>query len=382
MTGLARVLALGGWSAIVIVVHCLSGERSHAAEAGSSPIATAVRTNGGQLADETVDWLRKYNGIDLEDRAAYQFRELSGSTSINLKIQKIDTTDPQGHKSRGSFVTRNSAANPDVEAAAFNLAVILGFDGNYRVAVKYKLGPVAKSAFKALLLGMNFSSSSRRSNKNSILLAIANTPMLPGVLKAKKDDSTVSLDEMADPRVGSNGGPRSSHPVIRFLQAANPQPVAGKQLTLKSGYTGDELELAREYSVVMLIDAVTQQWDRYSGGNITISKDDAGKTHFYTTDNGGADFSTRWSSRNVDAFSRYDRKSIAKLAELRNFLDRPESAMLGYNNAENFVVDLGLDTAMKPANYLALLRRNVAAVLDRVHENQTRFGDRAFLPEP
>ena len=84
----------------------------------------------------------------------------------------------------------------------------------------------------------------------------------------------------------------------------------------------------------------------------------------------------------MDAFNRYDRKSIAKLTELRNFLDRPESGLLGYNNAENFVVDLGLDTELKPANYLALLRRNVAAVLDRVRENQTRFGDRAFLPEP
>jgi hypothetical protein len=382
MRYLSRPVAVAVWSAIVIIACCCSDEQSRAAGDGSSPIATAVRSSGGQLADDTLEWMKKFAGIDLDDTATYRFRDLSGSTSINLKVQKIDPTDPKGYKSRGSFVPRNSSANPDVEAAAFNLAVILGFDRNYRFAAKYSLGPTAKSAFKALLLATNFSSASRKANKNRILLAMESAPRLPGVLKAKKDDSTVALDAMAAPKAGPNGGPSSSHPIMRFLQASNPQPVAGKELTLRSGYTGDELELVREYSVIMLIDALTQQWDRYSGGNITIRKDADGKAHFYATDNGGADFSSQWSSRNVDWFSRYDRTAIAKLTELRDFLDQPEKGLLGYKDAENFVVDLGLDIEMKPAAYLALLRRNIAKVLDRVRQNEQQFGDGVFLPQP
>src|SRR5205085_5805136 len=101
-----------------------------------------------------------------------------------------------------------------------------------------------------------------------------------------------------------------------------------------------------------------------------IRKDQNGKAHFYATDNGGADFSTHWNNRNLDWFSRYDRKVVARLTELRNFLDHPEPGLLGYNDAEKLVTDLGLDTELKPAVYLGLLRHNLAAVLDRVRQNQ------------
>ena len=157
--------------------------------------------------------------------------------------------------------------------------------------------------------------------------AIQSGSPLIGCVKAKKDETNVALDAIANTHAASNGAPNASYPIIQFLQAANEKPVAGKRLTLKAGYVGDELELAREYSVIMTIDAVTQQWDRYSGGNVVIRKDDQGRAHFYMTDNGGADLSDRWNARNFTWFSRFDRGVIQKLADLKRFLTPPRSAI-------------------------------------------------------
>ena len=59
----------------------------------------------------------------------------------------------------------------------------------------------------------------------------------------------------------------------------------------------------------MTLDVIFRQWDRYSGGNVVIAKDDAGVAHCYATDNGGADVSSRL-DRNIGLFSRYDGRTI------------------------------------------------------------------------
>ncbi|HMH02207.1 MAG TPA: hypothetical protein VK555_12370 [Terriglobales bacterium] len=82
------------------------------------PILERLLAQGAALSAVTQDWTKKWRGMDL-DSAEYEFKELSGSTSINMKIRKVDPTDPQGYKSRGSFVPLNGAANPDTEIAYF-----------------------------------------------------------------------------------------------------------------------------------------------------------------------------------------------------------------------------------------------------------------------
>ncbi|ABY32158.1 hypothetical protein [Methylorubrum extorquens] len=366
--------------ALAITFVCVN-QNAATAEPVRAPIPSAILLAGGKLAADTTAWLKKWENLDLEDASKFQFSELSGSTSINLKIDMIDPSTPKGHRSMGSFVTRNSSANPDVEAAAFNLAVILGYDEIYRPTVKYTLGPRAKSEFKTLLLSAQFTSKSRIANKERILAAIDSSRNLRGVIKAKKDKSATSLDSMVQRHADSKSGPNIDHPIIRFLQADNSQPKSDGKIELKKRYVGNELQLAREYAVIMLIDSVTQQWDRYSGGNIVIRRDDAGVTHFYATDNGGADLSRKWTNRNIDMFSRYDRKAVKKLMALRDFLDDPQRGFIGYTNAHHFIKDLGLDTLRDPATYLKLLRRNVALTLERVEQNRLRFGESAFLAD-
>jgi hypothetical protein len=348
-------------------------------EIQSFPVLEALQSGGRSLSADSNEWMKKWKGMNLEDSVNYTFKELSGSTSINMKIEKIDASDPKGYKSRGSFVPRNSSANPDIEIAAFNLSAILGYDQIYRPAARYELGPVASQAFKSLIGKYHFAGSARLANKARILKAIQSGSPLKGCVKAKKDDTSVALDAIANTHAPSNGAPNAGHPIVQFLQAANDKPMAGRSLTLKAGYLGDELELAREYSVIMTIDAVTQQWDRYSGGNVAIRKDDQGRAHFYMTDNGGADLSDSWNARNLTWFSRFDRGVIQKLSDLKRFLDTPAIGYLGYSDPEVFVTDLGLYSQNSAAINVQRLRRNLGFVLDYVKATETKFGNKAFF---
>ena len=343
----------------------------------SYPILEALAGSGVALHGETLEWMKKWKGMDLEDSAKYRFKELSGSTSINLRTETV-AADP---KSRGSFVPRNGSANPNTEIAYFNMAALVGWDKIYRPAARYELGPVASAAFKKLIGSTPIRGSQRLENKKRILAAIATGLPLKGAIKAKKHDSALALDSLANTGVAPNGAPRSSHAIVASLQAANSMPVAGKELILKTGYKGDAFELAREYSVMMTLDCVFQQWDRYSGGNVVIYSDKDGKAHFYATDNGGADINktSSWTERNLRWFSRYDRKVIAKLREIFDFLGNPSSGYLGYTDANKFVVDLGLYFELTPELYVERIRRNIDLLLKKVQAVEAKYGPKAYL---
>jgi hypothetical protein len=341
------------------------------------PILEKLQAEGRPLSQVTQDWMKKWRGMDL-DSAEYEFKELSGSTSINMKIRKVDPTDPQGYKSRGSFVPLNGAANPDTEIAYFNLAAILGYDSVFRPTARYELGPKASAALKTLIAHTSIHGRDRVENEGNILREIASGQPLRGCMKAKKLDTARAYDEMVNPSTAGNGAPRSSNPVIQSLQVGNSQPKSGVALELCHGYQGDALQLAREYSVIMTLDAIFRQWDRYSGGNVVIAKDDAGVAHFYATDNGGADVSSRL-DRNIALFSRYDHRTIDGLRAMLAFLKNPASGFLGYTDTEAFVVDLGLYRLHSAAYYVARLKSNLDFFLAHVSAVENKHGADAYL---
>ena len=328
------------------------------------PILEALADHGAPLAPTTVQWMNKWTGMDLES-GAYSFPGLTGNTSINLKIKS--------QESLGTFVPRNSSGNPYAEIAYFNLSAILGKDHLFRPAARYELGPMASASFKALIEKANITNPNRLENKKRILAAIDSGEPLLGCLKAKEPTSETALESIAA------GYPVSTHPVIMALQASNPQPQGSVQLL--PGYTGDLSELAREYSIIMTLDAIFQQWDRYSGGNVSIQKDSAGLAHFYFTDNGGADLTKGTASveKNLNWFSRYDRDTVVRLQLLATFLENPSRGYLGYSNGEAFIVDLGLYSEITPASYLERFQRNLKMFLARVDANVAMYGDSAYF---
>lgn len=351
------------------------------------PILDTLLTNKSPLDKETLSWMKKWRGCDL-DQPQYQFSELSGSTSINLKVDRLidpakaDPAKPADLlKSHGSFVPRNGAANPNTEIAYFNLSAILGWDRIYRPAVRYELGTRASGEFRRLIESTSIRGAQRLENKTRILAAIS-AGTVPGALKAKKHDLNIYIDEMANTGAAPNGAPNAAHPIIAALQADNPMPDKTKIVELKAGYKNNAYDLAREYSVIMTLDAVFQQWDRYSGGNVVIFKGEDGVAHFYATDNGGADIAraTSWTERNLGWFSRYDRKTVEGLRKLYQFLDKPaENPYLGYTDPKKFVVDLGFFFELTPELYVERLRRNIGLVMDKVATVEKQHGLKAFF---
>ncbi|MEP6810102.1 MAG: hypothetical protein ABI992_07650 [Chthoniobacterales bacterium] len=344
------------------------------------PILEKLLAQGSTLSAVTQDWMKKWRGLDL-DGPEYDFKELSGSTSINMKIRKLDPSDPQGFKSRGSFVPLNGAANPDTEIAYFNLSAILGYDSVFRPTVRYELGPKASATLKSLIDHASIHGGDRVQNKANILQEIASGRPLRGCIKAKKLDTARAYDELVNPSAAGNGAPRSSNAVIHSLQVENPQPKSGVPIDLGHGYTGDALQLAREFSVIMSFDVIFRQWDRYSGGNVVIAKDDAGAAHFYATDNGGADVSSLEArlARNLGLFSRYDHRTIDGLKGVLAFLKDPASGFLGYTDAAVFVVDLGLYRLHPAADYVERLKSNLDFFLQHVSAAETKHGADVYL---
>lgn len=352
-----------------------SASREPSGVISSYPLLERLEASGIALNSETRKWMDRWRGMDLEDESTYRFPELSGSTSVNLKVEKADPSDAKGWKGWGSFVPRNGAANPNTEVAAFHLAAILGYDALYRPAARYELGRGASAKFKALIQRTPIRGTHRIQNRDNILREIDAGRPLRGCVKAKKADGDLAIETLG------TGSPKMSHPVIAAIQASNPKPRAGETVQLARNYTGDTLELAKQFSVMMMIDTVTQQWDRWSGGNVLIQKSKEGRVAFYGSDNGGAGLGPQpnWVEKNLSWFSRYDRQAVRKLEELNEFLKNPSRGFIGYTNAEQFVVDLGLTTEATPAQYVQRLSRNIGLLLDRVRANESRFGAAAYF---
>ena len=55
-------------------------------EIQSFPVLEALQSEGRSLAPDSKEWMKKWKGMNLEDSSSYTFKELSGSTSINMKI--------------------------------------------------------------------------------------------------------------------------------------------------------------------------------------------------------------------------------------------------------------------------------------------------------
>jgi hypothetical protein len=346
----------------------------------SFPILTSLQKNGWTPSADTIKWMKNWQGIDLEQTNVYSLPKLSGSSSVNLKIRKVDATDSSASKAMGIFLAPNSSGNPPAELAYFNMAAVLGWDSIVRPAARYELGPKASQEFLALIQAGPISAD-QRNNADNIIKLINAGPPLQGCLKAEKDKTAGDVDSMCDPKLGTNGGPNFTSPVIASLQTSNSAPVHGTSLEVIPGYTGDAFQLALEYSVVMTLDAIFQQDDRYSGGNIGIRKDAFGQAHFYASDNGGAylqDDSSKVTT-NLSWFSRYDRNSINELRKIDDFLAHPGKEYLGYTDPVKFVTDLGFYFETDPAVSKTRLQRNIEMLLNRVDSFKTATGNPAYL---
>ena len=173
----------------------------------------------------------------------------------------------------------------------------------------------------------------------------------------------------------------SDYPFLKALSASEAQPRKGEKNTILKDYIGDEYELSKVFSQQLTLDVMFGQYDRFSGGNIIIEKDEEGVAHFISSDNGGADVvvSKSISEKVARMFSRYDRNLIAVMKDLNHFLKGGKPEFYGYTSPQTFVVDLGLYYRFTPERYVKALIENTDALLNAVNENHKKYGEQIYF---
>jgi hypothetical protein len=83
-----------------------------------------------------------------------------------------------------------------------------------------------------------------------------------------------------------------------------------------------ELNLARQFSKIMVLDVLTGQWDRFSGGNIeAVYNKKKDVVQFIARDNGGASMNGPGYSQYYKFLTRFDAGQIERVERLLSLLE-------------------------------------------------------------
>lgn len=285
----------------------------------------------------------------------------------------------------GAFLPHNSATNPNTEAAYGALAYMLGYEAHFQLGIPVKLNEGGVRKFSNLIESrISTMAQARLKNCQNLKAKIAQNPSsLVGVYKFWNGPKPEGIESMANPSAAGNGAPNFGHPVMKALQATNPWPSPSDWILLKpnSKYKARVDILAAQHGVTMLFDALFAQWDRYSGGNVTVALDSQNQMFYmFTADNGGATpSSSKWTEKHLRWVSRYPLSLVNRFAELELFLLGRRPEFLGFNRPHDFIVGLGLVYDSSPEQYRAQLLKNLATIRTVVQERVNEFGKGAVF---
>jgi len=297
--------------------------------------------------------------LNAEDiRLAYK----DGGTSVGLKIH-------QGDEKFGKWLPRNSAGNPESQVVSYQLGRFLGMSEQVVPSAYYKLDGAALATFEKFLQNAREKNRWRRENRDLNLAAIVQNPSgLMGVFTPYLQPKSEEVVGLAKPSANTIN---STDPIARFIRADGPVPSASRRMSLRGikGGSESELELARQFSEIMVLDILTGQWDRWSGGNVEATTDGS-RVYFVARDNGGANMSGPGTfSKYSRIVTRFDRPQIQRVERLVQMLsDRDQSgqlvAALHLSSDPRFLLD-------RAQNLLAFVRTQASQ-----HPDATYFAAR------
>jgi hypothetical protein len=170
------------------------------------------------------------------------------------------------------------------------------------------------------------------------------------------------------------------HPIAKMIRADEPQPSPFDALELPDFVRendeiniASEKDLAEELSQIMILDMLTGQTDRFTGGNLEArfeNSDDhpqVGKFHFFMRDNGAALLADvavgdEAFQQYLPIVTRFDRKQIARVRMLSELLDQ---------NPE------GVQQLLRMQSDVSRLRERTRAVLEHVDAQVLKYGEDA-----
>ena len=316
----------------------------------------------GNISNEEFD--RLLPRLDL-NAPEYQLTYKDSGTSLGLKISARD-------KKFGKWMPKNAAANPEAQVVAYHLATYLNMPKIVVPAGHYTVQGRAYEEFRQMVRRASERNSLRVENQQAILNAMAKSPgSMAGVFVPDVPKNT-ELTELQN--TGGNTI-NSSHPLAKFIQASGAMPSRERAITFRGLKTKDgklasasEFELAKQLSAIMVLDILTGQWDRWSGGNMEGAFDKSGRAFLISRDNGGASMAGRGvAQKYFGIVSRFDRKLIRSVKQLEEALEHNPAAV---------VRDLELKSDPK------YLHARCDQILDQVKALVARYGEeRVYFPE-
>lgn len=288
----------------------------------------------------------------------------SGGTSVYAVIE-VDG------KPIGAVLPENTATKISGEIAAFHLGRALGIGPLYQEGVYYYLTGANLEAFRGIIPDAPFSGKWKEQNRLSVLEQIRKSPQGIDTVFKKFGTKPVDYPGLVNAAANRFNGAHilqgSRTPFGQFLDCKGPQPSKSVVVTANKG-TATEYEMATQLSSIFLIDALTQQWDRFSGGNLqTITEN--GKVRFAANDNGGT-WSSSWTQRFLSIVSRFDRNVAQRILALDDFLNRRSSEFLGLRSETELAQALGIE---RFPSAMRAIKTSLSSVAAHIRANQDCF---------
>lgn len=245
-------------------------------------------------------------------------------TSVGFKLEIKD-------KSHGKFTCKGSATNVEAQVVSYRLGQFLGMSALVMPSAYYSVRGTTLQSFKGMLSRAAERNRWRAENRNNTLAAISRAPeKLEVVYTPHVKGGSPEVKGLAN---ASANTINSNHLIARFIRADGPKPSANKLMTLDGVKAKDgsqpresELELARQFSQIMVLDMIMGQWDRWSGGNVEAGIDEQ-RVFFTARDNGGASMVGKAHIEKYKRIvTRFDRAQIERVKRLVELLSNSTTA--------------------------------------------------------
>jgi len=263
---------------------------------------------------------------------------------------------------------------------SYNLARILGLTEYYGPGVHFRLKGNGLQAFRELIKVESFSGHKEK-NRQNLLKQTEDAHVLYCTYK-KWGNTPYDLDKL----IRSNFID-TDNILVKYISTENKKPgirqiyLSQLSSTSRKGQA-PAAELAKQLSGIMLIDMLTGQWDRFSGGNLqaTISN---GKLKLASFDNGGT-FSygkaSKWFDKYKVIVSRFDRNVIEILFKMNRFLNEKSiDSFSGFNSEPEFRAELGIingpDNLSKSDWIWRNFKENLSKLIEHIKSVESRYGE-------
>lgn len=330
----------------------------------SSPIHNRAPNSGPtkpELADydQWVDVINFTNNLTLSD-PNLTLAPSSGGTSVYVILK-------QNGKSIGALLPENSATVLSGEILSFNLARAFGVAPLYQPGFFRSLAGEDLKIFQQFVKNMKIKTKPKEENRKMVLKDIADHPAgikmvykQFGIKPQDYEDLVIAEKNVMNTQHVLKG---SQHTALSMLSCKGPLPNPNLIIKANGGST-TEYRAIYQLSAILLIDALTQQWDRFSGGNLqTVTEN--GIVNFISFDNGGTWGGLNATKKTLSYVTRFDKKIAEDILALNATLNTTKVDFYGLSS-NSLLHALGIENFPEA---LPQLKRSLALVAKHIESN-------------